>query len=55
MSDELKTILDAVSAKLTTQDLIDLNTAVEGNQGVDPDEAAQKWVQDNGFDTPIGG
>lgn len=55
MSDELKIILDAVSAKLTTQDLIDLNTAVEGNQGVDPDEAAQKWVQENGFDQPIGG
>ncbi|MGB3483624.1 MAG: ABC transporter substrate-binding protein [Mycobacterium sp.] len=55
MSDEIKTILNAVSAKLTTEALIELNSAVEGNQGVDPDEAAQKWVQDNGFDQPIGG
>ncbi|QZT62573.1 ABC transporter substrate-binding protein [Mycolicibacterium austroafricanum] len=54
MSNELKTVLDAVSAKLTTEALIELNTSVEGNQGVDPDEAAAKWISDNGFDTPIG-
>jgi osmoprotectant transport system substrate-binding protein len=53
MSDQLKNVLDAVSAKLTTEGLIELNTAVEGNSGVDPDEAAKKWVQDNGFDKPI--
>jgi osmoprotectant transport system substrate-binding protein len=55
MSDQLKTVLDAVSAKLTTQGLIDLNTAVSGNAGIDPEDAARKWVQDNGFDKPIGG
>jgi osmoprotectant transport system substrate-binding protein len=54
-SDEMKTVLDAVSAKLTTEDLIELNTATEGNAGIDPDEAARKWVQDNGFDKPIQG
>ena len=54
-SDELKTVLDAVSAKLTTGDLIELNTATEGNAGINPDEAARKWVQDNGFDKPIQG
>jgi osmoprotectant transport system substrate-binding protein len=53
MSDELKTVLDAVSAKLTTEGLIALNTAVEGNQGIDPDEAAEKWIKDNGFDKPV--
>jgi osmoprotectant transport system substrate-binding protein len=42
-----------VSAKLTTEALIALNTSVEGNQGVDPDEAARKWIKDNGFDKPI--
>ena len=52
-SDEMKTVLDAVSAKLTTEDLIELNTAAEGNAGIDPDEAARKWVQDNGFDKPV--
>jgi osmoprotectant transport system substrate-binding protein len=53
MSDQLKTVLDAVSAKLTTQDLIELNTAVSGNAGVDPAEATRKWLQRNGFDKPI--
>ena len=53
MSDELKTLLDAVSAKLTTEALTALNTSAEGNQGVDPDEAAEKWIKDNGFDTYV--
>jgi osmoprotectant transport system substrate-binding protein len=53
MSDQLKTVLDAVSAKLTTEDLIELNTAVSGNAGIDADEAARKWVQDKGFDKPV--
>jgi osmoprotectant transport system substrate-binding protein len=39
-SDALKTVLDAVSARLTTA-------------GVDPDVAARKWVQDNGFNKPL--
>jgi osmoprotectant transport system substrate-binding protein len=54
-SDELKTVLDAVSAKLTTDALIELNTVTSGNTGIDPDEAARKWVQDNGFDKPLQG
>jgi osmoprotectant transport system substrate-binding protein len=53
MSDQIKRVLDAVSAALTTQALIDLNSAVTGNAGVDPDEAARKWVQANKFNTPI--
>jgi osmoprotectant transport system substrate-binding protein len=54
-SDELKTVLDAVSAKLTTEALIELNSAVSGNAGVNADDAARKWVQDNGFDKPVKG
>lgn len=54
-SDELKTVLDAVSAKLTTDDLIELNTSTSGNAGINPDEAARKWVQQHGFDKPIQG
>jgi len=54
-SDELKTVLDAVSAKLTTEGLTQLNSEVSGNTGTDPDKAAGKWVQDNGFDKPIQG
>ena len=55
MSEPLKSILDAVSAKLTTAGLTKLNAAVSGNSGVDPDQAARGWLQDNGFDTPIAG
>ena len=54
MSDELKTVLDAVSAKLTTDELTELNISVSGNAGVDPEEAAGNWLRDNDFDTPIG-
>jgi osmoprotectant transport system substrate-binding protein len=54
-SDRLKVVLDAVSAKLTTSGVAGLNAAVSGNSGVDPDEAARNWVQDNGFNHPIGG
>lgn len=52
-SDRLKDVLDAVSAKLTTEGLAELNAAVSGNGGADPDEAARKWVRDNGFDRAI--
>ncbi|MCF6390335.1 ABC transporter substrate-binding protein [Mycobacterium sp. MBM] len=55
MSTELKAVLDAVSAKLTTEALIALNTSVEGNDGIDPDEAAAQWIADNGFDQPLPG
>jgi osmoprotectant transport system substrate-binding protein len=54
-SDRLKVVLDAVSAKLTTSGVAGLNAAVSGNSGIDPDDAARNWVQDNGFNHPIGG
>lgn len=54
MSDDLKKVLNAVSDKLTTGALTELNTAVSGNSGIDPDQAARNWVRDNGFDKPIG-
>ena len=52
-SDELKTVLDAVSAELTTEDLIRLNTEASGNSGINPDEAAANWVAEHGFDQPL--
>lgn len=54
-SSRLKEVLDAVSAKLTTSGVAGLNAAVSGNSGVDPDQAARNWVQDNHFNHPIGG
>ena len=54
-SDKLVSVLDAVSAKLTTEDLLALNDAVAGDGGQqEPDEAATDWVSANGFDKPIG-
>jgi len=53
LSDQLKTVLNAVSAKLTTEALIEMNTETSGNSGIDPDEAAAKWVKANGFDQPL--
>jgi osmoprotectant transport system substrate-binding protein len=53
VSDQLKTVLDGVSAKLTTEGLTQLNADVSGNTGMDPDEVARKWVQANGFDKPL--
>lgn len=52
-SDRLKYVLDAVSAKLTTSAVVELNTAVSGNAGIDPDEAARNWVRNNGLNHPI--
>jgi osmoprotectant transport system substrate-binding protein len=52
-SDRLKNVLDAVSAKLTTDGMAELNAAVAGNSGIDPDQAARNWVRDNGFNHPI--
>jgi osmoprotectant transport system substrate-binding protein len=48
-------VLDAVSAKLTSREMANLNASVTGNGGVDPDQAARKWLHDNNFDHPIEG
>ncbi len=43
--DRLRTALDAVSARLTTQDLVQLNRAVEV-EGLSSAEAALRWWDD---------
>ena len=53
-SDALKKVLDAVSARLTTKGLTQLNASVSGNSGIDPEEAARQWVRENAFDKPVG-
>jgi osmoprotectant transport system substrate-binding protein len=30
-----------------------MNTETSGNSGIDPDQAAEKWVKANGFDKPV--
>lgn len=54
MSEDIKRVLDAVSARLTTKGLTELNASVSGNSGIDPDEAARQWVRENAFDKPVG-
>ncbi len=54
-SERLTKVLDVVSAKLTSVEMAHLNASVAGNDGVDPDQAARKWLHDNNFDHPIGG
>ncbi|MFJ9367403.1 ABC transporter substrate-binding protein [Nocardia sp. NPDC101769] len=52
-SDKLTKVLDAVSAKLTTAELISLNTAVSGSSKTEPAAAAKQWVAARGLDKPI--
>lgn len=41
-------VLDGVSEKLTTEDLIELNQKVSGDQAVSAQQAAEGWLADNG-------
>lgn len=54
MSEEIKKVLNAVSARLTTKGLTEMNASVSGNSGIDPDEAARQWIRENAFDKPLG-
>jgi osmoprotectant transport system substrate-binding protein len=47
-TDEVKKVLNAISAKLTTPDLISLNDKVE-NQHVDAEAATLAWLQQNNY------
>lgn len=49
LSDAAKKALNAVSSKLTTTDLINLNRAVSGNQKQSPADAAKAWLKDKGL------
>lgn len=42
--------LNEFSTKLTTQDLIDLNRKVSGDEQQNPADAAKQWLKDNGYD-----
>ncbi|MGF6883338.1 osmoprotectant transport system substrate-binding protein [Nocardia sp. GAS34] len=53
-SDKAVKVLDAVSAKLTTDQLIALNEQVSGNAKVEPAAAAKSWVTTQGLDKPVG-
>ena len=49
MTDKAKAALNNVSKILTTDDLINLNRAVSGNQKQNPKDAATAWLKDKGI------
>lgn len=53
-TDKALAALNAVSAKLTTAELIELNEAVSGAAKTEPKAAAVAWVAAQGLNTPTG-
>lgn len=49
LSPEAQEALDAVSAELTTEDLIDLNLRVSGDEKAEPATAAADWLEEHGL------
>jgi osmoprotectant transport system substrate-binding protein len=45
-SDEIEELLNAISEKLTTDDLVELNLAI-ANDKEDPEDVARGWLEDN--------
>jgi osmoprotectant transport system substrate-binding protein len=48
-SDEVTEVLNSISAELTTQDLLDLNSQNQGDDKVAPAELAKQWLSDKGL------
>ena len=48
-TDEVKEVLDGISAELTTEDLLDLNSKNQGDDKVAPAELAKQWLTDKGL------
>lgn len=49
LSDAAKQALNNVSKQLTTDDLINLNRQISGDQKLEPKDAAQQWLKDKGI------
>ncbi|GMA32239.1 ABC transporter substrate-binding protein [Litorihabitans aurantiacus] len=49
VTDEITQVLDALSAELTTEDLIALNTRVSGDEKAEPETAAREWLEEKGL------
>ncbi len=48
-SDEVKEVLNGISAELTTADLLDLNSKNQGDDKTAPAELAKQWLTDKGL------
>ncbi|MBW3621112.1 MAG: glycine/betaine ABC transporter substrate-binding protein, partial [Actinobacteria bacterium] len=46
--EDLVSLIDSITAELTTEGLTDLNAQVEVDQE-DPEEVAQAWLEEHGF------
>lgn len=53
-SDKAVAVLDSVSARLTTAELIALNDAVAGDDRTEPAVVARAWVAAQGLNAPLG-
>jgi osmoprotectant transport system substrate-binding protein len=48
-TDEVKEVLNGISAELTTEDLLDLNSKNQGEDKTAPAELAKQWLTDKGL------
>ncbi|TGO06283.1 ABC transporter substrate-binding protein [Serinibacter arcticus] len=49
VTDQITEVLDAVSAALTTEDLLALNGKVSGDEKLEPAVAAREWLEEKGL------
>lgn len=49
LTPDVQQVLDAVSAKLTTDELLWLNQMVSGDEKIEPKDAAVTWLEDQGL------
>jgi osmoprotectant transport system substrate-binding protein len=49
VTDEITQVLDALSAELTTEDLLALNGRVSGDEKIEPAVAAREWLEEKGL------
>lgn len=49
VTDQIREVLDAISAELTTEDLLALNGQVSGDEKLEPATAAQEWLEEKGL------
>ncbi|WP_026818793.1 ABC transporter substrate-binding protein [Arthrobacter castelli] len=49
VGEQVRDVLNSVSAELTTDDLISLNRQVSGDQKLSAEKAAHGWLEENGF------
>ena len=49
LPDGAEEVLDGVSEKLSTEDLLEMNQQISGDQAISPRQAAEGWLEDSGY------